>query len=225
MSAPSCQHRLEWQSTGGNRVSRSSGQWFERHVNDVHVKRAGAEGYRSRAVYKLQELDRRDRLILPGSVVLELGAAPGGWTQYVSERAGERGRVVASDLLDVDPVAGMTFVQGDFTEQVTADRIVAALGEDGADLVLSDMAPNLTGVSGTDQARSMALAELALDMAVGVLKPGGSLAMKVFQGEGFETFVKALRQHFRGVKIRKPDASRSRSREVYLVAVDFSGGR
>ena len=204
-------------------MSRSSGQWYERHVNDVHVRRAGAEGYRSRAVYKLQEMDRRDRLMGAGSVVLELGAAPGGWTQYVAERVGERGRIVASDLLEVDPVAGMTFVQGDFTEQATADRIVVALGEDGADLVLSDMAPNLTGVAGTDQARSMALAELAQDMAVGVLKPGGALVVKVFQGEGFDAFVKTLRSHFRAVKVRKPEASRARSREVYLVAGDFSG--
>jgi len=204
-------------------VSRSSGQWFERHVGDAHVKRAGVDGYRSRAVYKLQEIDRRDRLMVPGSVVLELGAAPGGWTQYVAERVGGHGRIVASDLLEVDPVAGMTFVQGDFTEQATADRIVVALGEDGADLVLSDMAPNLTGVAGTDQARSMALAELAMDMAVAVLRPGGSFVVKVFQGEGFDGFVKALREPFRSVKVRKPEASRSRSREVYLVAGNLSG--
>lgn len=215
-------------------MSRSHGAWYERHVNDAHVKRATVDGYRSRAVYKLEEIDRKDGLIRPGSVVLELGAAPGGWTQYVAERLGSAqakgqtpGRIIASDLLDVDPVAGMQFVQGDFTEQVTADRIMAALGqtEDGsvADLVLSDMAPNLTGVAGTDQARSMALAELALDMAVGVLKPGGALVVKVFQGEGFDAFVKVLRSRFSRVKVRKPEASRSRSREVYLVAVDFLG--
>jgi 23S rRNA (uridine2552-2'-O)-methyltransferase len=204
---------------GGKGGGKSSG-WYERHVGDVHVRRAQEEGYRSRASYKLAEIDQRDHLVHKGARVLELGAAPGGWTQYVVERIGPEGVVVASDLLDMDAVAGVEFVQGDFTEQETADRIEQALGDGGADVVLSDMAPNLTGVASTDQARSMALAELALDMARSVLKPGGGFVVKVFQGEGFDSFVRKLRSHFRQVKVRKPEASRSRSREVYLVATD-----
>ena len=204
---------------GGKKSSKSSG-WFERHVGDAHVRRAQEEGYRSRASYKLAEIDKRDGLIRRGATVLELGAAPGGWTQYVVEQAGQSGKVVASDLLEMDSIAGVDFVCGDFTEQETADRIEHVLGPDGADVVLSDMAPNLTGVASTDQARSMALAELALDMAGSVLKPGGAFVVKVFQGEGFDAFVVALRSQFKQVKVRKPEASRSRSREVYLVATD-----
>lgn len=199
----------------------SGKSWIDEHVSDPHVRRATVDGYRSRAVYKLEELDRRDRLLRSGMTVLELGAAPGGWTQYVTGRVGDRGRVIATDILPMDPVAGAEFVQGDFTEQAVADEIAALMGDRGADLVLSDMAPNLTGVAGIDQARSTALAELALEMASEVLKPGGALAMKVFQGEGFDALVKAVRRIFRVVKIRKPEASRSRSREVYLVATEL----
>lgn len=205
---------------GRTRGSGKSAGWYDRHVGDAHVRRAQEEGYRSRASYKLAEIDKRDGLIRRGATVLELGAAPGGWTQYVVERAGDSGRVVASDLLEMDAIAGVDFVQGDFTEQLTADRIEQALGETGADVVLSDMAPNLTGVASTDQARSMGLAELALDMAGTVLKPGGAFVVKVFQGEGFDAFVTVLRSQFKRVKVRKPEASRSRSREVYLVAID-----
>ncbi len=197
-----------------------SGNWYERHVGDVHVRRAQDEGYRSRASYKLAEIDQRDALVRNGARVLELGAAPGGWTQYLVERVGPEGIVVASDLLEMDAIAGVEFVQGDFTEQATADRIEHAIGEAGADVVLSDMAPNLTGVASTDQARSMALAELAMDMACSVLKPGGGFVVKVFQGESFDTYVRSLRSHFQHVKVRKPEASRSRSREVYLVATE-----
>lgn len=207
-------------SRGSGSGSGSSGGWYDRHVRDVHVRRAQQDGYRSRASYKLAEIDKRDALIDKGDRILELGAAPGGWTQYVVERIGAEGVVVASDILDMDAIAGVTFVQGDFTEQETAERIEQALGDVGADIVLSDMAPNLTGVASTDQARSMALAELAMDMACSVLKPGGGFVVKVFQGEGFDDFVRALRSHFQHVKIRKPEASRSRSREVYLVATD-----
>lgn len=206
---------------GRTRGSGKSGEWYERHVRDVHVRRAQEDGYRSRASYKLAELDQRDGLLTPGACVLELGAAPGGWTQYIVERVGLQGRVVASDLLDMDAVEGVQFVMGDFTEQATADQISDALGEHGADIVLSDMAPNLTGVASTDQARSMALAELALDMARHVLRPGGSFAVKVFQGTGFDAYVRELRSQFGQVKVRKPEASRSRSREVYLVATDY----
>lgn len=205
----------------GRSRGNKSGEWFERHVRDPHVRRAQEAGYRSRASFKLAEIDRRDELLRQGACVLELGAAPGGWTQYIVERVGLEGKVVASDLLDMDAIAGVEFILGDFTEQSTADRISDALGEDGADIVLSDMAPNLTGVASTDQARSMALAELAQDMACTVLKPGGHFVVKVFQGTGFDHYVRELRSQFGQVKVRKPEASRSRSREVYLVAANY----
>ena len=206
----------------GERVARkgsgSSGRWLREHADDVHVKRAQADGYRSRAVYKLRELDEKDRLLHRGTAVLELGSAPGGWTQYAAERVGPSGRVVASDILAMDGIGEVTFVQGDFTEEAVARRIELALGPNGCDLVLSDMAPNLSGVPSRDQARAMELAELALDMARRVLEPDGALAVKVFQGEGFDDFVRTARAVFASVKVRKPAASRPRSREVYLVA-------
>ena len=202
--------------------SKSSGRWLERHVADPHVRRATAEGYRSRAVWKLEEIDRRDGLLRPGLVVLELGAAPGGWSQYVASRVKPGGRIVASDVLDMDSLADVEFVRGDFTQNEVAEAILARLGDGGADVVLSDMAPNLSGVAVSDQARSVALAELALQMAEDVLRPGGAFVVKVFQGEGFDGFATAVRRAFRTVKVRKPDASRPRSREVYLVG---SGAR
>ena len=198
--------------------SKSSGRWLREHVEDVHVRRAQADGYRSRAVYKLREIDEKDALLRRGMAVLELGSAPGGWTQYVAERVGPTGRVVASDILPMDAVGDVTFVQGDFTERSVAEEIERALGVDGCDLVISDMAPNLSGVPSSDQARAMALAELALDTALRVLNPDGAFVTKVFQGEGFDAFGKALRAGFSSVKVRKPEASRARSREVYLVA-------
>ena len=203
--------------------SKSSGRWLERHVSDPHVRRAVAEGYRSRAVWKLEEIDRRDALLRPGHTVLELGAAPGGWSQYVVSRVGPAGRVVASDVLEMDALADVEFVAGDFTDEAVAREIAARLGEGGADVVLSDMAPNLSGVASSDQARSVALAELALEMAGDVLKPDGAFVVKVFQGEGFDGFASAVRQVFRTVRVRKPDASRSRSREVYLVGLGAKG--
>ena len=202
-------------SRGG---SKSSARWLREHETDAHVRRARADGYRSRAVYKLAELDAKDALIARGATVLELGAAPGGWTQYALEKAGEGARVVASDILPMDPLAGVTFVQGDFTEAAVGAEIEAAIGTDGCDLVISDMAPNLSGVAARDQARSIELAELALDTALRVLNPGGAFVVKAFQGEGFDAFVRAVRAAFESVRIRKPEASRSRSREVYLVA-------
>lgn len=198
--------------------SKSSARWLREHVQDAHVKQAHSDGYRSRAVYKLREIDEKDGLLAKGAAVLELGSAPGGWTQYVAERIGSKGRIVASDILPMDAVADVEFIQGDFTEASVASRIEESLGPAGADLVISDMAPNLSGVASSDQARVMALAELALDTAVRVLNPEGAFVVKVFQGAGFEEFVTALRKTFRNVKVRKPDASRSRSREVYLVA-------
>ena len=202
--------------------SKSSDRWLKEHVNDSHVQRAQADGYRSRAVYKLIELDEKDQLIKPSSIIVELGAAPGGWTQYLASKIGPEGKIIASDILPMDSVAGnadaMIFILGDFTEQSVADAIEAEVGKNGADLVLSDMAPNLSGVASSDQARAMGLVEMALDTASRVLNPEGAFVAKVFQGEGFDSFVRELRSQFQQVKIRKPDASRSRSREVYVVA-------
>ena len=202
--------------------SKSSDRWLKEHVNDSHVQRAQADGYRSRAVYKLIELDEKDQLIKPSSTIVELGAAPGGWTQYLASKIGPEGKIIASDILPMDSVAGsadaMIFILGDFTEQSVADAIEAEVGKNGADLVLSDMAPNLSGVASSDQARAMGLVEMALDTASRVLNPEGAFVAKVFQGEGFDSFVRELRSQFQQVKIRKPDASRSRSREVYVVA-------
>ncbi len=201
--------------------SKSSGRWLDRHVNDPHVQRAVGEGYRSRAVWKLEEIDRKDSLLDVGHTVLELGAAPGGWSQYAAARvrAGEvgGGRVVASDILDMDALADVEFVRGDFTERAVADAILERLGGRPADIVLSDMAPNLSGVAASDQARSMGLAELALEMCGEALKTDGAFVVKVFQGAGFDAFARDVRAVFRSVKIRKPEASRARSREVYLV--------
>ena len=202
----------------GDRKAKGGSPWMREHVDDPHVRRAQVDGYRSRAVYKLREIDERDALIRRGSAVLELGSAPGGWTQYAAEKAGEGATVVASDILPMDPVPGVRFVQGDFTEAAVAEELERAFGAGGCDLVISDMAPNLSGVASSDQARAMALAELAHDTALRVLNPDGAFVVKVFQGEGFDAFAKALRATFASVKVRKPDASRSRSREVYLVA-------
>ena len=208
--------------------SKSSGRWLDRHVHDPHVQRAVDAGYRSRAVWKLEEIDAKDSLLSPGHGVLELGAAPGGWSQYAAAkvRAGSAGggRVVASDILDMDALADVEFVRGDFTERAVADAILERLGGRPADVVLSDMAPNLSGVAASDQARSMGLAELALDLCTEALIRDGSFVVKVFQGEGFDAFVRDVRAAFRSVKIRKPEASRSRSREVYLVGRGYRLG-
>ncbi len=198
--------------------SKSSDRWLKEHADDPHVKQALVDGYRSRAVYKLIELNKKDCLIKSGATVLELGAAPGGWTQYVAAHVGPSGKVVASDILPMDSLAGVHFIQGDFSKNVTADQIERALGDGGADLVLSDMAPNISGVAVSDQARAMALVELALAMAELVLNENGAFAVKLFQGEGFDAFISTLRSRFRTVKLRKPAASRARSREIYAVA-------
>lgn len=187
------------------------------HVTDAHVRQAQASGYRSRAAFKLLQLDEKDDLLKPGTTVLELGSAPGGWTQVISEKLGHEGRIVASDILPMDGLPGVNFIQGDFHEQSVADAITAAVAP-GADLVLSDMAPNISGVAATDQAKVMALAELAVEMAVDVLKPNGAYCVKLFQGAGFDAYVADLRKRFVSVKLRKPQASRARSREVYVVA-------
>jgi 23S rRNA (uridine2552-2'-O)-methyltransferase len=198
--------------------SASSKRWLHEHRSDAYVKQARHEGFRSRAVYKLQELDERDHLLRSGISVVDLGAAPGGWCQYLRQRLGERARIVALDVLPMDPVPGVTFIQGDFREAAVLERLEAAVGAAKVDLVLSDMAPNISGIDAADQVAGVHLAELALDFARNRLKPGGVLVTKLFQGEGFDDFLRNLRQSFDKVVLRKPKASRPRSREIYLVA-------
>lgn len=201
----------------------SSKSWLKEHFDDVYVQQAQREGYRSRACYKLLEINTKDKLIKPGMTVLDLGAAPGGWSQVAAALVGPRGRVIASDILPVHSLEGVEFVQGDFTEEAVFAQIMALLGPDPVDLVISDMAPNMSGMNAVDQPQSMYLVELALDMATQVLKPGGSFVCKVFQGEGFDALLLAARACFGRVVTRKPAASRARSREVYLVGKDFRG--
>lgn len=203
--------------------SKTSKKWMEEHVNDPYVKKAQADGYRSRASYKLLEINEKDKLFRSGSVVMDLGSAPGGWSQVVAPVVGEYGRVIASDILPMDSIIGVDFIQGDFTDEAVYDQILQLLGDDRVDVVISDMAPNMSGVNTTDQYASMYLVELALDMARNVLQPGGSFCAKVFQGVGYEEYAKDVRSSFSKVVVRKPAASRPRSREVYLVATGFKG--
>ena len=200
------------------RRSKSSDRWLREHFTDPFVKRAKAEGWRSRAVFKLEEIDRGARLFKPGMVVLDLGAAPGAWSQYARRRVGEAGRVLASDILPMDALAGVEFLQGDFREQSLFDELQFALGEARVDVLLSDMAPNLSGMDAIDAPRSFYLAELALELAPRVLKPGGVALIKLLQGAGFQEFVAAARREFTQIKLLKPKASRSRSPETYLLA-------
>jgi 23S rRNA (uridine2552-2'-O)-methyltransferase len=192
--------------------------WMQEHVADSYVKRARAEGMRSRASYKLEQIAGRDRLLAPGMLVVDLGAAPGGWSQIAARGIAPGGRVIALDSLDMPGLAGVTFVRGDFRDAEAVEALERALAGSKADLVLSDMAPNLSGIPATDQARALELAEMARDFASKHLKPQGNFLVKAFQGAGFEDFVKSLRREFRTVAVRKPDASRSRSREVYVLA-------
>lgn len=195
----------------------SSKAWLREHREDIYVQRALQDGYRSRASYKLLELQERDRLIKPGMLVLDLGSAPGGWSQVAAELVGDHGRVIASDILPMDSIADVSFIQGDFTEDDVFERICGEIGDKKLDLVISDMAPNMSGMSAVDQPRAMYLVELALDMARQTLRPGGDFVAKVFQGEGFEALLSDARELFGKVLTRKPAASRPRSREVYLV--------
>lgn len=202
--------------------SKSSNRWLKEHFDDQYVKRSQEDGYRSRASYKLIELHDKDRLFKPGMKVIDLGAAPGGWTQVAAEYIGDTGKIIASDILPMDPLPDVTFIQGDFTEQSVFDDIMKEI-DGSVDLVISDMAPNMSGNAAVDIPGAMYLVELALDMAHQVLKPGGTFVAKVFQGEGFEELLGDMRQAFNKVLSRKPDASRARSREVYLVGVGYKG--
>ncbi|MBR9828155.1 MAG: 23S rRNA (uridine(2552)-2'-O)-methyltransferase RlmE [Oceanospirillales bacterium] len=203
--------------------SKSSARWLKEHVNDPFVKQAQKDGYRSRASYKLLALNEKDKLIKPGMLVIDLGSAPGGWSQVASGMVGERGKMIASDILPMDALPDVEFIQGDFTEESVFNEIMQVIDDRPVDVVISDMAPNLSGVASADQVASIYLIELALDMAQQVLKPKGSFVAKAFQGEGYEDFVKEVRNHFDTVVIRKPDASRARSREVYVVGKGFKG--
>lgn len=198
--------------------SKSSQRWLKEHFSDPYVKRAQAEGMRSRAAYKLEELVARDRLLKPGMTVVDLGAAPGGWSQWVRQALGERGRVIALDILDMPPLAGVEFLHGDFREDAVLSRLEAALDGGAVDLVLSDMAPNKSGMDAVDQPRAMHLAELAMAFADDHLRPGGAFLIKLFQGVGFDDYVRDLRRRYDRVVIRKPSASRQRSPEVYALA-------
>ncbi|MDY6830019.1 MAG: 23S rRNA (uridine(2552)-2'-O)-methyltransferase RlmE [Pseudomonadota bacterium] len=201
--------------------SKSSHRWLREHFDDTYVQRARREGLRSRAAYKLLELQGRYRLMRPGDTVVDLGAAPGGWSQVAAGVVGNQGRVVACDLLPMDSVAGVDFVAGDFTEQAVYERLLDAVGRAPVDLVISDMAPNLSGNAAIDQPRAMELAELAFELAGKTLRQNGALVVKLFQGEGFDAFLRAVRDQFSAVRGVKPAASRPRSREQYLVATGF----
>ena len=197
--------------------SKSSHRWLRSHFDDEYVKRAQREGYRSRAIYKLDEIQQKDRILKPGMSIVDLGAAPGGWSQYAAGVLKGRGRIIAMDILPMDPLAGVEFLQGDFRENEVLDLLMETISGGKIDLVMSDMAPNISGMEAVDQPRSMYLAELATDFAAQVLREGGDLLFKAFQGEGFDALIRMLRGQYGQVRIRKPRASRPRSREVYVL--------
>jgi 23S rRNA (uridine2552-2'-O)-methyltransferase len=201
--------------------SKSSHQWMQRHVKDEYVQRAQRDGYRSRASYKLLELQDKDHILKPGQVVVDLGAAPGGWSQVAAKLTGEQGKVFAMDILDMDAIHGVEFLQGDFRDELVLDELMNLLDGRAVDLVISDIAPNTSGVRAVDQPRSMYLCELALDFARNTLKPGGGFATKIFQGEGFDEYIRDARQSFTRLVTRKPKSSRPKSREVYVVATGY----
>ncbi|AAZ34566.1 23S rRNA methyltransferase [Pseudomonas amygdali pv. tabaci str. ATCC 11528] len=203
--------------------SKTSHNWLKEHFDDKYVKMAQKDGYRSRASYKLLEIQEKDKLIRPGMTVIDLGAAPGGWSQVTSRLIGGQGRLIASDILEMDSIPDVTFIQGDFTEDKILEQILEAVGNTQVDLVISDMAPNMSGLSAVDMPRAMFLCELALDLAGRVLRPGGDFLIKVFQGEGFDVYHKDIRKLFDKVQMRKPSSSRDRSREQYLLARGFRG--
>jgi 23S rRNA (uridine2552-2'-O)-methyltransferase len=203
--------------------SKSSASWMSRHLSDPFVKQAQKDGYRSRSAYKLVELNEKDKLIRPGMRLLDLGSAPGGWSQVAGKLVGDKGRVLATDILPMDALRNVDFIQGDFTDDAVVQRLLDWLGGGKFDLIISDIAPNVTGISSADQASSIHFLELALDTVRRTLKPGATFAAKMFQGSGSDQYVKELRLHFDKVVIRKPEASRKESREVYLVAKGFKG--
>lgn len=204
--------------------SKSSSEWLQRHVSDPFVRQAQKEGYRSRSAYKLIQLNDKDRFLHPNTLVVDLGSAPGGWSQVAAKAVGRKGRVVATDILPMDALPNVEFVQGDFTDDAVLAKVIEALGGRQPDVVICDIAPNISGVSLADQAKSMYLDELALDMARRTLRAGGTFVVKVFQGSGSEQFLKDVRKSFGKVHVRKPDASRAESREVYFVAKGFKPG-
>ncbi len=201
--------------------SKSSGRWLKEHFDDEYVKKAQQLGYRSRAVFKLEEINDKDQIIKPGYTVVDLGAAPGGWSQLAAKAVGRKGKVIALDILPMDALADVTILEGDFREETVLNELLQAIDNRPVDLVMSDMAPNTSGVKSVDQPRAMYLAELTLDLARQVLRPGGAMLVKVFQGEGFDAYLRECRASFGKVVSRKPKASRSRSREIYLLARDF----
>lgn len=198
--------------------SASSSRWLQEHFSDKYVQQAKKKGFRSRAWFKLEEIQQSDNIFKPGMTVVDLGAAPGGWSQYVVQQLGNKGRIIACDLLPMDPIVGVDFLQGDFRDELVLKALLDRVGDNKVQVVMSDMAPNMSGTPVVDIPRSMYLVELALDMCRDVLAPGGSFIVKVFQGEGFDEYLGQIRSLFTKVKVRKPDASRSRSREVYIVA-------
>lgn len=202
--------------------SKSSKGWLKEHFDDPYVKRAQEEGVRSRAVFKLEEMDQKDKLIRSGMTVIDLGAAPGGWSEYVAKKLAGRGKIIATDILAMDYLDGVEFIQGDFREEEVLSAVLSAMNNQQADLVISDMAPNISGVDAIDQPASMYLVDLALDLACRTLKPKGNFVVKVFQGEGFDDYKRAVSERFDLVKVRKPKASRPRSREVYLLGQGFN---
>jgi 23S rRNA (uridine2552-2'-O)-methyltransferase len=203
--------------------SKSSSTWLQRHVSDPFVKKAQLEGYRSRSAYKLIELNEKDRLMRPGMRIMDLGSAPGGWSQVAGKLVGAKGRVLATDILPMEPIKNVDFIQGDFTEAAVVTQLLDWLGSGKFDLIVSDIAPNITGIDSADQASSMYFLELALDTVRQTLKPGATFVAKMFQGSGSDQYVKELRTSFEKVLIRKPAASRAESREVFIVAKGFKG--
>ncbi|MDD0973317.1 23S rRNA (uridine(2552)-2'-O)-methyltransferase RlmE [Pseudomonas fontis] len=203
--------------------SKTSLGWLKEHFNDPYVKKAQKDGYRSRASYKLLEIQEKYRLIRPGMSVIDLGAAPGGWSQVTSRLIGGQGRLIASDILEMDSIPDVTFIQGDFTREEVLAEILEAVGKSHVDLVISDMAPNMSGTPAVDMPKAMFLCELALDLATRVLKPGGDFVIKIFQGEGFDVYLKDARKKFDKIQMLKPDSSRDRSREQYMLARGYRG--
>ena len=203
--------------------SKSSKSWLKEHFDDEFVKRSQQDGYRSRAVYKLEEIDQKDHLFKPGTTVIDLGAAPGSWCEYLVKKLNGKGRIIALDILPMDPMEGVEIIEGDFLEDEVFTRLLNVLGDSKPDLVISDMAPNMSGQQAVDIPRAMYLSELALDLASQVLKPGGGLLVKLFQGEGFDAYLAQVKGHFGRVVMRKPKASRDRSREIYMLATGFKG--